>query len=175
MAFNKAVGFIFLLMAVASSLQNPILDKPEPPLVPGDYRLNNDVVPINYNILLNLAEDFVTSRKFIAVVEITLKVLGEQDSEKKITLNANYIKLLDKDQIILNKKGEMLTNLLDTNNIEENTVLERIVFLLKNDEKLIANEEYILRIPYEGELHQDMYGFYLSSYKDNSDGEEVEE
>lgn len=185
MALPKAVIFISLLLAVRFSQQNPILVKapgpiaepepePEPELEPTDYRLDNEVVPENYKILLKLADDFVTSKRFIGTVDITLKVKGEQPSKKSVTLNAKFIRLLNKDDIILNLEGASVGNLLDTENIKEEPELERIVFPLKSTTQLNVDTKYVLRIPYEGQLHEDMYGFYLSSYKAKDSDTEIE-
>ncbi|GJQ73767.1 hypothetical protein Trydic_g18708 [Trypoxylus dichotomus] len=135
---------IFCLLCIFSEAQE---DKP-------NYRLPRNVMPNRYNIELTLDPDFYETKSFLGTVSIEVTVI---ENTKTITLNSANISY------------STITATLDSGNdtftlqLEEQQNYTRIVLTAASD--LTAGSNYTLTFEnYTAKLHEDMAGFYLSSY-----------
>lgn len=120
-----------------------------------DYHLPKTVKPEFYKITLTPNFDNFT---FIGTVDITVSAPNGTDS-----ISLHY------DKITVD------TVIVSCNNVEiplnDSYVEATNIFTLELETPLISEESCIIHIDYEGVLHDDMAGFYRSSYT-TADGEE---
>ncbi|KAI4459110.1 protease m1 zinc metalloprotease [Holotrichia oblita] len=132
---------------------------------PDPYRLPTNVIPSRYELELTVPENFNVTANFTGTVSITLTL---REPNNTITLNSLYITYPD-DSITITYEDEdsvVQTEILTIEQLEE---YEMIV--LTAEFELQPDVSYTLKFEnYEGILHDDMAGFYLSSYT-NADGE----
>jgi hypothetical protein len=130
-----------------------------------NYRLPTNVIPSNYKITLDPLIEDDEPRTFTGEVEITVKVTEETES---ITLHYNDLSI----------NSINVTKVSNTTDIsvhhEYDNVTHFFVIRIDTDEgenieeTFEANEEYIIKINYSGNHKDDMYGFYRSSYKNET-------
>lgn len=166
MIFEKdIVAVMFLLLSTVYATEWWVTPRKHS-LIGKDYRLNNDIIPINYNLEIKLDNGFELSRHFKGRVEITLSLKpGVVQTGKPINLHMQNITVEGHHGIIL-RSDKNNKNLLD-NIPKPNEELEMIT--LQPTETLISDTKYILTVLFTGNIQNSVHGFYLSSYL-NKDG-----
>lgn len=122
------------------------------------YRLPNNTKPMNYDITLITSID-KNEFNFSGVAIIGLLVL---ETSSNITLHARQLTIKS---VKLATTGGTMINL---NPFTYNRTTEFLIISTQN--QLLKDSNYILIIEYMGELRNDQFGFYRSSYV-NSKGE----
>jgi hypothetical protein len=126
-----------------------------------DYRLPQAVTPTKYTITLQ--PDYSNFATFTGEVEITVQAIT---NTKSISLHYDKINIESRTVTDLNGKEFELD---DDNDNSYNETTNIYTLTLKSDE-LTAKELYRINIQYNGQLLDDMAGFYRSSYT-TADGE----
>lgn len=143
-----------------------------------NYRLDNDVLPIDYVIELTPYFNNETDKEaftFDGSVKITLQ--PTKTDVKIITLHKDDLNISDHNLALKTKyfptfPWELQNNIIiDHNEYDERTKKYSIVL----SEPLVQNQEYELTIKYTGKLRTDVLGFYRSSYKDGNVTKKVEQ
>jgi len=117
-----------------------------------DYRLPQTVTPTEYTITLQ--PDYNNFTTFTGEVEITVQAIT---NTKNISLH--YDKINIESRTVTDLNGNEFE--LDDDSYDETTNIYTLT--LKSDE-LTAKEFYRINIQYNGQLLDDMAGFYRSSY-----------
>lgn len=166
--------FIILIVCIIGSLTDisfsASVSTTEELDVKQNYRLNDDIVPIDYTIEVTPYFDNNTVGKkaftFDGIVIIQLKALKSNVSE--ITLH--YDDLIIKKKSLTTKPGyfapfpwtvQYLTIIGDSYDNITNK------YTLKMEKALNKFEIYTLNFEFTGNLQTDMHGFYRSSYTEN--------
>lgn len=168
MSFQRQALWCLLLVAIAGAI--PVIEDVHKTLdnrlnkhaLPGGYRLSKDVIPTKYTISLE-PNIVVGNFTFKGETEIAIRVV---DSTWVITLHAMNLTF-----------DEKSTELLDSKRVKLNvsvigTYDQDKQFYQLNFDRLISPGNYTLKLKYTGILHDDMNGFYRSSYL-NDQGEKV--
>lgn len=122
------------------------------------YRLPENVKPSRYELELWVEDDFSVTATFTGTVSITIRL---ETASNTITLNSMNISYPDNSYTVTLADDEDPVPIQLT--LEEVDTYEMIV--LTAEENLVPGVDYILKFEnYEGILHDDMSGFYLSSY-----------
>ncbi|KAK9737306.1 Peptidase M1 N-terminal domain [Popillia japonica] len=121
-------------------------------------KLPENVKPSRYELELWVEDDFSVTATFTGTVSITIRL---ETASNTITLNSMNISYPDNSYTVTLADDEDAEPIQLT--LEEVDTYEMIV--LTSEEDLQAGVDYILKFEnYEGILHDDMSGFYLSSY-----------
>ncbi|CAF3355817.1 unnamed protein product [Rotaria socialis] len=124
------------------------------------HRLPSLAIPIHYNLYvkpyLNISDSNVRYSVFEADVNITIKIIQATD---RIVLHKRFIVVRYPITLSIPRVSVMRT-------IYDN---ERDFFTIIFNQTLLNNTEFTLMIPYIGELRNDTFGFYLSSYLRSTD------
>lgn len=133
----------------------PLIEVEKEPLSSHSFRLPNNTIPLHYDVWLS-TEIHVPIFDFNGVVTIRLRAV-EDSSE--IVVNYKQLNIINIDFLDSNQQ------LIQPNvNFELREAVEMIS--IRPTRKLIANQEYHVRINYRGVLRTDNYGFYRASYID---------
>lgn len=124
-----------------------------------DYRLPTDIKPVSYKIKLtpNIVVDNFT---FTGDIEIEFFV---EKKTKNVTFHIDEITINNKTIRIVDKKNKDVD--LNFTKTSEDTV--RQFYTIEMEEELKAEGTYVLSMPYEGILNNQLFGFYRSSYKND--------
>lgn len=137
-----------------------------------DYRLNSDVVPINYELELtpyfNNTESDKEPFTFDGSVIITIK--PTRPDVREITLhqeelNISHIELTIKTRYM--PLFQWSPQQLNINTKSYNNITNK--YTIKLNEPLTFGRTYQLFFKYVGKLRTDMHGFYRSSYKEGNE------
>ncbi|XP_017772729.1 PREDICTED: uncharacterized protein LOC108559870 [Nicrophorus vespilloides] len=123
-----------------------------------NFRLDEFVKPESYVIELSLKDNFATDKTFTGKTTIVFNVEKETSSIRLHRAEEMDIELAN---IVLtdDKKAE-----IKIEKMTYDAVTEIITLILKGD--LVKNTKYSLDFKtFKGKLYEDMYGFYLSTYK----------
>lgn len=150
----KAAAILFFASAIlVNSL--PTSDEKSNYLLPKDL-----LKVISYDISLELKDDFYKTKAFVGEVAIKFQALKDATSIK-----IHYVNDLKPENVVFKQGYDNIT-------VTINKLAKYDMYEIKFKEKLTVNKEYDLLIHYDGTLRvKDMYGFYLSSYK-NKDKDE---
>lgn len=120
------------------------------------YRLPKDVVPTKYSVHLEKNERNFT---YLGSVSILLKVL---EPTSTIVVHSDGLRIVG-EQVNLHesKSPSILENILCQFHDRERQ------FYIVRTERELEPSEYTLTIKFEGEIRDDVFGFYRSFYKEN--------
>ncbi|XP_071569030.1 aminopeptidase N-like [Temnothorax nylanderi] len=163
-------SFLPLMLVIAACwASDPIFDDVPPQLiqeVSDNYRLPNDVVPINYDITLEpIFESPKNNFSFNGKSVITLKIIN---ATRTITFHAKELEFVQKDVILTEEKKGSTPKELQTIVYDPQ---KDFVILTFND-TIKEQENAKLSLSYTGILNDDLRGFYRSSYQ-NKDGKKT--
>lgn len=122
------------------------------------YRLPNNTEPIAYKLTIRPTIDPVNNI-FTFVGNVTINVRAKSTT-KVLTLNADGLKIND---LIVTDTASMV-KIETISYTNENEQLN--IYL--DSPGMIADRVYDVKISYEGQLRDDMTGFYKSSYTDKN-------
>jgi aminopeptidase N len=161
-------SIILLLSLVASTIPlnvTPINTNVTIKQLELNYRLNTDVLPVHYDILVqphfedvNLALQFTIDGKVIILLQPT------HSNVLAITLHAHLLQISD-DWIIYAENNPSLLIPHGAHSYEDAT--HKLTLPLS--ERLKADIRYVVEINYTGVLADDMMGFYKSYYYENGE------
>lgn len=137
---HSAVTFLFIIVSAVNSQSS------------SNYRLSNDVVPSIYD--LHITVD-LTSLKFDG--SETIHVHANQPTST-IELHLLDLSLLDVQVLV----GENLIPIVSSA-YDDSTQTIKIALA----EVLILNQNYQIKLKFDGEIRDDMKGLYRSSYYEN--------
>ncbi|XP_031787739.1 uncharacterized protein LOC107982070 [Nasonia vitripennis] len=171
---NRLISIIFLacLIAVEARSNYPITFDTNNDVLFEDakakitYRLPTTVKPKNYNLRLQpffVVDDNHKAFTFDAEVKISFGLL---ENVENITFHSRNLTFKS---IKLEKGKDTIKVVLKDEN-EDDLKRDFKVITSESKEKFVKGTDYVLTIVYIGILHNDMRGFYRSSYK-NDDGE----
>ena len=133
-------------------------DNPEPDTI--NHRLPSFAIPIHYNLYikpyLNVSNDNFRRSIFTGQVNITIRIIEATD---RIILHKRFITVHFPITISI-PTISVLRTIFDA---------ERHFFTIIFNQTLSNNTEFTITISYLGELRNDTFGFYLSSYVRSSD------
>ena len=120
------------------------------------YRLPKDVVPTKYSVHLEKNERDFT---YLGSVSILLKVL---EPTSTIVVHSDGLRIVE-EQVTLrrSKSPSILENIVCQFHDRERQ------FYVVETERVLEPSEYTLTIEFEGEIRDDVFGFYRSFYKEN--------
>ena len=123
-----------------------------------DYRLPKHLSPYYYDLHVSTdLNDDIKMNSYNGSVKIYFKCL---DVTNKIIFHARYLKILNETIQVFELNGE---------NLKINKVayeIDREFFIIELDSFLQINKNYSVYLNYNGNLKQDMAGFFKSSYID---------
>ncbi|CAG2054125.1 unnamed protein product, partial [Timema podura] len=128
---------------------------------PTEYRLPGNILPLHYNI--SLIPD-LDSQNFTFNGEITIRFRGIKDTTT-IVLHMNDTVVDEDSMVIRDLKSNLTISMIFTEYNEDNHF-----YTIHPGGFIYADKEYELSFKYEGNLRDDMQGFFRSSYVTN-DGE----
>nr|CAD7455286.1 unnamed protein product [Timema tahoe] len=128
---------------------------------PTEYRLPGNILPLHYNI--SLIPD-LDSENFTFNGEITIRFRGVKDTTT-IVLHMNDTVVDEDSMVIRDLKSNLTISMIFTEYNEDNHF-----YTIHPGGFIYADKEYELSFKYEGNLRDDMQGFFRSSYVTN-DGE----
>lgn len=135
-----------------------------------DYRLNNEVIPVNYRISLDLSKKFSTDTNYDGTVSIDVAFknpISAPTTKTPIKLNVKDITVL-KEKVQIYETADPSKNI--NPDIKINSTVEMLILTFGDDATpLDTGKKYTIQISYSGKLHDDMYGLYRSEYKDEND------
>lgn len=168
---NLCVVLALIVGYDAKALTNMsiIIEDPIPEITRENYRLKTDVFPKHYSVELTLPTNFYQVKTFLGSVEIAI-VLNSAELDKEITLNAKDLNFTCAKLYHPNAPNENLLNLNDSYYTVPK--LDRVVLKLSDEKVLDKDCSYVISLKYEGTLHDEMHGFYLSSYKNKNNQNE---
>lgn len=117
-----------------------------------NYRLPNTIEPISYDI--ELTPFLETNFTFQGTVEIRVKSIIDIN---EIVLHAGRLQIISHE--IRTKDGPVEKS-------ERNHVPQTERLIISLHKTIVKNEEFTIKIQFNGTLSDDMKGFYRSSYKD---------
>lgn len=123
-----------------------------------NYRLNDDIEPINYKITLT---PHLENKTFDGMVDIDLKTMKTGVTEivlHKKDLDITRQQLITK-PTIANFYAPSVLSIIGN---QVDPITEKYTIILTT--ALEPNQTYTLTFDYTGKLRTDMHGFYLSSY-----------
>lgn len=168
--FKRSEIFIFIIATLTglSVAERPInevlvnnLTRTDNPI---NYRLPSDTIPVSYKIELtpNIVVDAFT---FTGKVEVEFNV---EEATKKVTFHIDDITIIEKTIEIYDKtKPNVLLKFVKTT-----PDTDKQFYTIELEEQLAKGSSYILRLSYNGNLNDKLFGFYRSSYI-NDEGEVV--
>lgn len=130
---------------------------------PSSYRLPKEVVPISYNLTILTKQDTFA---YEGVVEVRLKVLAETG-----------VIILHSDNLIIKEDGvklfQQMTSETDRKIWHRSPIVRQCYdpkrqFYVIAPAKALPNE-YLLIMKFRGEIRDDVFGFYRSSYVENGE------
>ncbi|KAF2894154.1 hypothetical protein ILUMI_12018, partial [Ignelater luminosus] len=166
------VLLVLIVGCNAKTLTNvSIINDPIPEITTENYRLKPDVFPKHYSIELRVRADFYRAKSFSGSVKIGICIgLNSTETDKEIILNAKNLNVTYTTLYELNKPEKNLLNL--SNPYYTVPKLDRVVLRLSEEGMLNETCSYVIGINYNGNLQDEMHGFYLSSYKNKNNQNE---
>ncbi|VVC39573.1 Hypothetical protein CINCED_3A003208 [Cinara cedri] len=120
-----------------------------------EFRLPDNFKPISYrlDVTTHLDDKFV----FEGVVDI--KIICSQDTDT-VVLHSSNLNINTKGVVVANNDGKIFP----VSSIE--FISKNELMFVKSSEKLKSGGEYVLTIPFTGNITDDLVGYYKSSYLD---------
>jgi aminopeptidase N len=128
-----------------------------------DYRLNDNVLPLHYDLEIKpyfTVEGSNAAFTFDGKVKILVKTTRSNVTE--IVLHANRLTIAN-DWIVYAENDQ--ENPIPHPIADQNEETHKLTLNL--DSPLEENVNYVIEINYVGEMSNDMYGFYRTSYTEN--------
>lgn len=124
-----------------------------------NYRLNDDIEPINYKITLT---PHLENKTFDGMVDIDLKTMKTGVTE--IVLHKKDLNITQQQFITKATSANhfAIPSVLSIIGNRVDPITEKYTIILTT--ALEPNQTYTLTFDYTGKLRTDMHGFYLSSY-----------
>ncbi|KAJ6645268.1 Membrane alanyl aminopeptidase, partial [Pseudolycoriella hygida] len=155
--FEKMKEFCVILTCLVGAILTVPIDELEPKQAEPNYRLPDNVIPINYVLEI---EPIFTNFTFNGRATITFRAL-----------TTTNIIVLHQNQLIINEQATLITL---ANNAASQTVITGTDwnnvthhYTLHTASVLAPNVDYVISFTYTGILSDDMRGFYRSSYVEN--------
>uniref|UniRef100_A0A182QWB6 Aminopeptidase n=1 Tax=Anopheles farauti TaxID=69004 RepID=A0A182QWB6_9DIPT len=121
------------------------------------YRLPTYIVPLHYDLFLE-TQVHTGNRSYSGQVSIELDI---RQQTKTIYVHSRGLRITTNELYLRNTPNNV--TFLETLRYVEDTEREFVIFSIR---RAIAPATYTLRITFEGQLHTDEDGFYISSYRD---------
>lgn len=128
-----------------------------------DYRLNDDVKPLDYSILIRPYLEHDDPSKvftFDGYVNIRMKVLN--DNVNAITLHKKDLNIY-RSQITANFAKTDVTSIVA---VAEDEQTDK--YTLSLNQQLVKDETYTLTLDFNGRVQEEPHGFYRASYFENN-------
>lgn len=134
-----------------------------------NYRLNTDVLPVDYIIELQPYFNNETGKEFTFDGSVKITLQTTKTDVKIITLHKDDLNISDQTLVLKPMYFQTFSWDLQNLQIEHNEYDDRTKkYSITLSEPLVQNQLYELTIKYTGKLRTDMLGFYRSSYKDGN-------
>lgn len=129
------------------------------------YRLPVNIQPKHYKLQVLTHIDDDRGFEFSGKVFITLKAI---EKSRNVTLHSKDLEI-DEKNIIINTIDNVKSD--GPFKVDKTEVNERHdYYIMHLSNSLQVNQEYILEIPFSGELNKNLYGYYRSSYLNKKTG-----
>ncbi|XP_062552054.1 aminopeptidase N-like [Armigeres subalbatus] len=157
-------------LAVVLSLVGVVLETAQAQSVQGggrpSYRLPREVIPEHYDLEVHthLGDDGEGFR-FFGVVNITVTSIYDSSN---ITLHSKDLIIDENRTSIINLNASQPLPIATLDYDLQNDFL---IIRIDGSDQIQANEQYLLSIPFEGELKNDVIGYYRSSYVASESGQ----
>lgn len=170
MKFVIALLFLGVSVNAAPSIQNGYLDKQgdlkaESP----NYILDRTFLPENYTIELKtyLAEIYNEEERFIfnGKCVMNFKYVGEKDDQNNFTIHAKNLNQIEYELFEVLADGSESKILFEVS--VPNVLTDKVEFKLTGNNVFKRNTLYVLKSKYNGQMDDDMHGFYKSRYEDD--------
>ena len=133
-----------------------------------NYRLNTDVIPLDY--IVDLTPYFETSPNgkepftFDGICTITVK--ASKSNVDRITLHKQFMEIVEQSLTTAPNRNQQVVGTVAIKSNEFNNITSKYTLILAAP--LVKDKPYVLTFKYTGKLQTDYHGLFSVSYKEGN-------